>query len=188
MKLTFTLLFIGISVSCIAQTDMQTNTHTTDKHAVEFCASLMIRTNDSTNSISQHIASINLQYMYQVNERSAIGIGTGLEYFNRGQNIEITQIPFYVQISKRLIKEASLCIDFKPGFILPIKGNYYDNLNKAVNYNHEDFFYAPYYEFGLSVKLGQRVKLRAMVRNQSTGVIYPTEERRSVFGIQLIFN
>jgi hypothetical protein len=32
------------------------------------------------------------------------------------------------------------------------------------------------------------LKLRAMMRNQSTGVIYPTEERRTMYGLQFIFN
>lgn len=187
MKLTFTLLFIGISVSCIAQTDIQTNSQIDDKHSLEVTATYLAHTREITK-VTQHLMGFNVQYLYRLNKRSSMGTGTGLEYFNRGQNIEITQIPFYIQVNKTVFKEHSLQVDFKPGFILPVRGTYLDDNKEEMIFKNEEFVYSPFYEFGLTFKLSQRLKLRAMMRNQSTGVIYPTEERRTMYGLQFIFN
>ena len=187
MKLTLTFLLIGMGCLALAQSETQSTSTdtTTNAHSLEIAGSILIRRNMS-NEITQHFAGFNVQYVNKLNNRHSIALGTGLEYFNRGQNIEITQLPVYIQFRTRCFKEYLAQLDFKPGYCIPISGSYTSNDNRIVTYSHNDFVHSAFYEIGFSFRVTKQIRIRTLMRNQSTGVLYPTNERRNMYGLQLI--
>lgn len=110
-----------------------------------------------------------------------IGIGSGIEYLNRGQGlVTLTQAPLFISNRFFVSKMCYAHIDY--GFTVPLSGTYKNSNDETVNYKEADLKTNYYLNIGAGILNRKNWSLQISIRNQSLGVPEPLNERKWLIG------
>lgn len=175
-------IFILVSSALVAQTSTQGKEK---NQFLELSTKLGFHKRNADPIMSQFFGGFSIQHMTKYQSKYAIGWGTGFEYFNRNSNIVVWQMPIFLSFGLKMTDFIHLV--FVPGIMIPLDGRVRSNLSYSTgfSFDHDNIFYAPFAEFGFQMKLNEKLNIGIIMRNQSTGVYFPTEERLNMFGLKL---
>lgn len=128
------------------------------------------------------------QYAFTANwyRNYDIGIGSGIEYVNRGSGlVHVVQIPIYITNNLFLGKFTFLNFDY--GINIPFSGNYQNANNNIIVYKQYEFSNNMYFDLGLGYLNKSNMGIQFNARNQSLGVPEPLNQRVWMFGLKLSF-
>lgn len=128
------------------------------------------------------------QYAFKANwyRNYDIGIGSGLEYVNRGENlVQTIQMPIY--ITNNVFLDNFTFINFDYGLTIPLSGSYKNATNKMIDYKQNELNNNMYFDLGLGYLNKSNMGIQFNIRNQSLGVPEPLNQRVWMFGLKLSF-
>lgn len=115
-----------------------------------------------------------------------IGIGSGLEYVNRGSRlVEIYQMPFY--ITNKVFFDKYFFLNFDYGVTIPIAGIYRNSNGNFIDFKDSDLKSNVYFDIGLGGLNQSDLGIQINFRNQSLGVPDPLNQRAWMLGVKLSF-
>lgn len=135
--------------------------------------------------------SLNTSFVLRKYRTYDFGIGSGLEYYNRGHGfIQLIQIPFF--ISNHIYLSRKTYVLFEPGMMVPVSGFYFSDLTptagidgEKIEFKDSELTSSIFYTIGLGVFNRKNYHVEFIMRNQSTGITYPIQKRVNMFGINL---
>lgn len=135
--------------------------------------------------------SFNTSLMIRKFRKYDFGVGSGIEYYNRGLGfIQVMQAPVF--LSNHIYVSRQLYFLFEPGIMIPLSGFYYTTYDE-VAHEHEgkveltntDLKPAFYYNIGIGIYNSNRICFELVLRNQSNGILYPVHERINMVGLNM---
>ncbi len=155
------------------KTDSMMQRHTTDISSMLFVG-LLFNSNQLLFSMQNTIVAKRYR-------KFDIGIGSGIEYMNRGQGlVTLTQAPLF--ISNRFFVSKMYYAHIEYGFTVPLSGTYKNSNDKTINYMEADLKTNYYLNIGVGILNRKNWSLQISVRNQSLGVPEPLNERKWLIG------
>ncbi len=138
--------------------------------------------------LTDNQAFFSAQYAFIANwyRNYDIGIGSGIEYVNRGSGlVQVIQMPIYITNNIFLGKFTFLNFDY--GLNIPLSGNYKNAKDENIDYKQNELNNNMYFDLGLGYLGKSNVGIQFNVRNQSLGVVELLNQRVWMFGLKLSF-
>ncbi len=138
--------------------------------------------------VTDNQAFFSAQYAFKANwyRNYDIGIGSGIEYVNRGSGlVQVLQMPVYITNNVFLGKFTFLNFDY--GLTIPLSGNYKNAKDETIDYKQNEFSNNMYFDLGLGYLNKSNMGIQFNARNQSLGVPEPLNQRVWMFGLKLSF-
>lgn len=138
--------------------------------------------------VTDNQAFFSAQYAFKANwyRNYDIGIGSGVEYVNRGSGlVQVLQMPVYITNNVFLGKFTFLNFDY--GLTIPLSGNYKNAKDETIDYKQNELNNNMYFDLGLGYLNKSNMGIQFNARNQSLGVPEPLNQRGWMFGLKLSF-
>lgn len=138
--------------------------------------------------ITDNQAFFSSQYAFKANwyRNYDIGIGSGIEYVNRGSGlVQVLQMPVYITNNLFLGKFTFLNFDY--GLTIPLSGGYKNAKDETVEYKQNEINNNMYFDLGLGYLNKLNMGIQFNIRNQSLGIPEPLNQRVWMFGLKLSF-
>jgi len=138
--------------------------------------------------VTDNQAFFSAQYAFKANwyRNYDIGIGSGIEYINRGYGlVQVLQMPVYITNNLFLGKFTFLNFDY--GLTIPLSGDYKNAKDENMDYKQNELNNNMYFDLGLGYLNKSNMGIQFNIRNQSLGVPEPLNQRVWMFGLKLSF-